>query len=301
MDCLETLREEAEERDRLAECEASMQEADNFLMALDAIPTILITNNQEQDRNGTDTVSLLLTSANLQSGVRTRSQTRASRLQEIHRDQRLWTGQEQQANTDQGLETGREQMDRESLSWQEPTDDGEREVPQRVITNGNMETMNTELIDNDATSGNEIGLANALQSWIPTMIIPYLPGTGDKLKKLAAEYGIRTRFAYPGRLNDIFTAFRGRTHSSKTRDSVYCLNCSCGIQYVGESRRNLKVGLAEHVRNSSKSTFTSHLLNNPTEHIPVFKDTMVIAREMNTFKRKMLESLSIRYKKNKNM
>ncbi len=134
----------------------------------------------------------------------------------------------------------------------------------------------------------------------PMMCIPYVPTVGDKLKKVAAEFGIVTRFAYPGRSNDIFTGFRGRSHLSKHRDSVYCLNCSCGLQYIGESSRNLKVRLVEHIKNSSGSAFTNHLLNNESgTHKPVFKDTMILAREMNTLKRKVLESLCIQTKKTK--
>ncbi len=133
---------------------------------------------------------------------------------------------------------------------------------------------------------------------VPTMFISFVPSTGDKLKKLAANFGIKTRFLYSGRLNDIFTSFRGRIHLSKSRDSLYCVNCACGAQHVGESSQNLKVRLSEHMRNSSQSAFTYYLLNNDSHtHQPVFKDTMVLARESNGTKRKILESLCIQNKK----
>ncbi len=131
----------------------------------------------------------------------------------------------------------------------------------------------------------------------PTMIVPFVPGTSDKLRKVAGQFGLGTWFSYPGRLFDLFTSHRGRIHLSKARDSVYCLSCSCGTQYVGESNRNLKVRIGEHLRNSSRSALTDHLLSN--DHQPLLKQTQILARESNNFKRKIIESLCIDHKKSR--
>ncbi len=131
----------------------------------------------------------------------------------------------------------------------------------------------------------------------PHMIIPFVPGTSDRLRKLAAQFGLGTWFAYPGKLTDMFTRFRGRVHSSKAQDTIYCVSCSCGIQYVGESGRNLKVRIAEHMRNSSKSALSYHLSN--YQHKPILKHTQVLATEKNLHKRKIIESLCISNKKSR--
>ncbi len=65
-----------------------------------------------------------------------------------------------------------------------------------------------------------------------------------------------------------------------------------------ESGRNLKVRIAEHLRNSSKSSLTEHLLNNDT-HKLVLKHTQILARESNIAKRKIIESLCIGHKKSR--
>ncbi len=132
----------------------------------------------------------------------------------------------------------------------------------------------------------------------PTMILPFIPGTSDKLRRIGTLHGLATWFSYPGRLSDLFTQYRGRLHYSKSRDSIYCLPCSCGVEYIGESGRNLKVRVAEHLRNSSKSALSLHLLNNDT-HRPNLKQIQIIARECITSKRKIIETLAIEHKKAK--
>ncbi len=77
----------------------------------------------------------------------------------------------------------------------------------------------------------------------PTLISPFVPGISEPLKKIAAKYNIRSWYTYPGKPMDIFTRHRGRMHLSKCRDCVYCVICSCGCEYVGETNRNLKVCL----------------------------------------------------------
>ncbi len=68
------------------------------------------------------------------------------------------------------------------------------------------------------------------------------------------------------------------------------------MKYVGESGRNLNVRVSEHLRNSSNSALTNHLLNNDT-HQPNFKQIHILARESNVCKRKIIESLCIENKK----
>ncbi len=120
----------------------------------------------------------------------------------------------------------------------------------------------------------------------------------DRLQKLALNYGFRVWLTYPGNVTDMFTHNRGRSHCSKSRNVIYCCFCDCGVQYVGESMRNLKVRLNEHLHISSSSSFSQHLRAN-TDHTPIFKDTMILASESNMLKRKMMESACITSKKKK--
>ncbi len=125
----------------------------------------------------------------------------------------------------------------------------------------------------------------------------------ERLRSIGNRFGLCTWFTYPGRSMDMFTRFRGRVHASKAQDVVYWTECTCGVAYIGETNRNLKVRLVEHLRRSSSSAFTAHIKpdnwNKSTssiqsnQHQPALRNTVIMACESNNFKRKLLESICI--------
>ncbi len=133
------------------------------------------------------------------------------------------------------------------------------------------------------------------------MVSPFVPGLSEKLQVLAGKYGLSSWHTYPGKIGDLFTAHRGRAPLSKTQDCVYCMVCSCGLQYIGETNRNLKVRLSEHLLPSSNSTLSNHLfpgLNRVRDpnHQLVAANTLILAREKNMLKRKITESHCVEHK-----
>ncbi len=130
------------------------------------------------------------------------------------------------------------------------------------------------------------------------MVVPYVKGIGKRLQKIAHDVNCGTWWTYPGRASDRFSGFNGQIHPSKAANTVYCTECSCRLKYIGESLRNLKVRLGKHLHNSSKSTLMAHFLKyqNHEDHVPALKKTIILAREGNTRKRKLMESLCIKYK-----
>ncbi len=157
-------------------------------------------------------------------------------------------------------------------------------------------TQNTQEPDNGAAE------SNAVLDWAgqcrPTLVIPYVKGLGENLQKIAREANCSTWWKYPGRASDRFAAFKGQIHQSKAMNMVYCTECECGLKCIGESSRNLKVRLHEHLHGSSKSTLSAHFLDhkNLTGHKPAFQNTTVLAREQNSRKRKLTESICIKFK-----
>ncbi len=137
-----------------------------------------------------------------------------------------------------------------------------------------------------------------LQNRRPVLIIPYIKGIGEKLQKIAKDTDCDTWWMYRGRASDRFLQFKGKTHLSKATNMVYCTECTCGLKYIGESFRNLKVRSNEHLHNSSRSTLTAHLLQyqNGTGHKADLEKTTILAQEGNTRKRKLMESMCIKYK-----
>ncbi len=153
--------------------------------------------------------------------------------------------------------------------------------------------------ENSDDEGDQIEVLQPCQTRQPTLVVPFVPGIGDRLKKLANGFHIRTWFTFPGRSLDRFNHHRGSLHQSKVRHSVYCTRCICGKEYVGESIRNLKVRLAEHSRKSCASAFAMHIHQKDPGHAPNLKDTTILATEKNTTKRKIIETLCIHNKAQK--
>ncbi len=77
-------------------------------------------------------------------------------------------------------------------------------------------------------------------------------------------------------------------------NTIYGVQCNCGLQYVGESSHNLKVRIKEHLAKSSASAISIHVREN--DHAIVPHNTIILASEKNNRKRKILESLFIENK-----
>ncbi len=125
----------------------------------------------------------------------------------------------------------------------------------------------------------------------PILIIPYVAGISDQLKRIVDDFEIKTWFSYPGSAMAHFSEYRGRLPVSKTRYAIYQCFCDCGCTYIGESGRNLKVRVSEHLQASSRSAFSDHLQN--LQHRPLIKDTVILSQEKNYLKRKIIETICI--------
>ncbi len=87
----------------------------------------------------------------------------------------------------------------------------------------------------------------------PVVVMPFVLILSDRLRKAASDAGFQMWFTYLGKVYDMFSQHRGKSHASKTRNSVYQRYCNCGIGYIRESTCNLKVRVAEHLHTSSSS------------------------------------------------
>ncbi len=91
-----------------------------------------------------------------------------------------------------------------------------------------------------------------------------------------------------------------RNSTSNSTNTIYSLACQCGVRYVGESGRNLKVRIQEHKQRSSKSALSLHVKefedDTDGEHAIRKESTVVLAQERNARKRRFIESVCIRAK-----
>ncbi len=132
--------------------------------------------------------------------------------------------------------------------------------------------------------------------WVPTLICPYIPGVSERLRSLAARFGVRNWLSYSGKLSENFGTYKEQFHSSKSRFAVYALDCSCGAKYVGESGRNLKIRVREHKRPTSKSALSVHIREARDDHTIEENSTTVLTQEKNLCKRRFMESAVIKAK-----
>ena len=81
-------------------------------------------------------------------------------------------------------------------------------------------------------------------------------------------------------------------HSSEV---VHKLKCSCGQSYIGQTKRNLKISINDHMSKNSTNNETDvsqHLKNNP-DHTMNFHSPEILAHRNNIRKLRIKETLPI--------
>ncbi len=137
-------------------------------------------------------------------------------------------------------------------------------------------------------------MSQTLQVEIPRrlFISPYIPELSEQLRTVANRYEVTCWHSFSGKLSDAFIAYKDTVPLSKTRFTVYNTSCTCGVRYIGESDRNLKVCLAEHLTANSNSSLSAHLRVGYAHKLDANR-TEIVAQESNIWHRKLTESLVI--------
>ena len=98
---------------------------------------------------------------------------------------------------------------------------------------------------------------------------------------------------YFSRLEGNFS-FKDKQPKHVLNGVVYQITCSCGLRYIGETSRCLKVCLDEHCKRegNNMTEVGKHLAESP-DHAISFDDVKVLTMEQHFRKRRYLESLFI--------
>ncbi|XP_013142202.1 PREDICTED: uncharacterized protein LOC106106200 [Papilio polytes] len=134
--------------------------------------------------------------------------------------------------------------------------------------------------------------------------LPYVRGITDRIGHLLRRRcSIRTIFRPMTQIKNIL-------RSPKDRDpldspGVYEIPCDCGENYIGETGRNIKTRLSEHIRSirkldSNTSAVAEHALVSDMKHYIRFDKVKVLAREKNFVSRKLREAIEISRRPNYN-
>ena len=171
-------------------------------------------------------------------------------------------------------------------------------IKQELMANGYPDTfINKHMVQK---SGILTDLGNK-DTPIATMVLPYVKGLSEKIRRLASKHNIRTAFKSSTTLRNVLTKVKPANVRTDTKECIYKIPCECGNVYIGETGRPLSVRINEHKRNCSrgemeKSKLAEHAWSH--SHKILFDKAEPIAKESNAWKRKIKESAFITGNKN---
>ena len=113
------------------------------------------------------------------------------------------------------------------------------------------------------------------------MVIPYVAGMSEDIRRVCRKFNIRVVFKSRQTLRSMLTKVKDTLPLGKQSNVVYRIPCSCGQVYIGETKRRLETRLKEH-RDAcergmmEKSAVAEHAWEN---HHPIdWEETTVLDR-----------------------
>ena len=124
--------------------------------------------------------------------------------------------------------------------------------------------------------------------------LPYVHRVTDRISKLLKQQNIKTTFTTQRKLSDCLPS--AKDHIPLHPEGVYRIPCSCGLVYIGETKRSVSTRVSEHERctrlmRTSGSALAEHKLD--TGHQINFSDAKILARGSHFFGRKIREAVEI--------
>ena len=161
------------------------------------------------------------------------------------------------------------------------------------------ETINTETI-----STNQLGILEANNDKLHSLILPYLGSKGNNIKSMNNNIqrilpnNMKTRITYTGRKLGTKFQIKDLTKNQHEHDLIYYSKCpepNCDKDYLGETGRRIIERAADHSGKDKQSHLLKHAL---TSNHPVvdLKDLKIIDKNYhrNKSKRKISEALYIK-------
>ena len=137
------------------------------------------------------------------------------------------------------------------------------------------------------------------------MVIPYIKGTSEAIKRTFGNYGVKVAFKPTQTLRQLLVAPKDKTEKKDVAGPVYYIPCQgkthrgpCKESYIGETERSLKTRFLEHRRPSSTSSEVSqHIhIESPGHHVDL-DQVKILDREPRYFERGVKEAIYIRVNK----
>jgi hypothetical protein len=128
---------------------------------------------------------------------------------------------------------------------------------------------------------------------LTTVVIPYIKGLSEKMRRINNKFRIRTAFKNNKTIRSVVTGLRPNNSEYKTKNAVYKIGCSCGRNYYGQTSRPTLVRMNEHRKLLSKgeqknSKLVEHSIME--NHKIEWGSTGIIFKEPNWKRRNVLEA-----------
>ncbi len=133
-----------------------------------------------------------------------------------------------------------------------------------------------------------------------SIVIPYVAGTSEKLKRIFNKHHIPVHFKPENTLRQKLVHPKDRTPRHKQSNLVYAAQCSkeCADLYIGETKQPLHKRMAQHRRaNSSGQESAVHLHLKDKDHSFEDSNVKVLAREDRWFERGVKEAIYVKLEK----
>lgn len=127
--------------------------------------------------------------------------------------------------------------------------------------------------------------------------IPYVPKLSEKIRRVARKYKIKTAFKSDNTLRQHLTKVKPKCDEQASKNCIYSIKCECEGEYIGETKRPLKVRITEHKRNTKNGeTTSSKLAKHAWENDHKFKweEAKILHHESHYYKRKFVEGALIK-------
>ena len=126
------------------------------------------------------------------------------------------------------------------------------------------------------------------------VVIPYIRGFSEELKRIFGGFGVRTYFKHSNTLRQLLVHPKDPAGKDKVVGPVYKISCEdCEATYVGETERSLKARFGKHRRPSSTISEVSRHIHSQHHNI-ILENTKILLVEHKWFERGVKEAIHIR-------
>ena len=117
---------------------------------------------------------------------------------------------------------------------------------------------NPDFVKRNAYKNNEPNTTNAKP--VTTATIPYIKGTSETIARISQPYNIRVAHKPITTLRQLLTHVKDKDEPNDRQAAVYKIKCcDCQASYIGETGRNLNIGLTEHKRATKNGDVNNHI------------------------------------------